>query len=88
MIGFSIRINRVGDPPTPLFTDNDAPFEEIGIVSTCILEKGTVGGQTTVTIGMEGADGKHYVAQTTKGLLEGLLAAIKGSEANWKENSQ
>lgn len=44
-----------------------------------ILEKGTVGGQTTISFVNTGEDGKHYIGQMTANQFEMLIGAFRGA---------
>ncbi len=81
----AIKINRVGDPPTPLFPDGE-PCEEAILHAACVLERGMASGEPSITFGITTRDGKHYIAQTSAALMETLRNVIEGARANWREN--
>lgn len=60
--------------------------KELRFEHAVILEAGMSSGKTSVSFGLTDMDGKYYIAQTSAAILEVLLAAIKGAEANWREH--
>ncbi len=56
---------------------------EIKDLSFGILEKGTVGGQTTLMVVLKDGD-QAYIGQCTGNQFEGLVSAFKGADFRFK----
>ena len=85
MLQLDIRVHRC-DQKEPAWPDqkNDG---ELHFRRCTIIEQGTSGGLTSIAFTMtDYTTGKQYVAQTTVGLLEMLMGAIRGAEGNWADN--
>lgn len=76
MVGVTIKIGAVGDPP--LFPD--PKVRRAMITGVGILEKGTQKGKTSISLVFEDLDGCRYSAQLAATLWEGISAALKGAK--------
>lgn len=72
-----IKIVSVEDKPMTFY--NGQPGEDAANVQIGIIEKGTVGGQTTLAICLETQDGRNILAEITGNQFEGLIGAFRGA---------
>jgi hypothetical protein len=80
----NIKVNRINDKE-PAWPDIQK-CTELSLERAAILEKGMASGKTSVTFALQDSSGNYFAAQTSVAILETLLGAIKGAEANWNEN--
>lgn len=87
MIGFTIHSMGKGDETPLQFTDKDA-IAEGRITDAVIMESGATSVTLKIIVELPEPAGRVIVlTQTSAALLEGLQAAIRGSEYRWKEES-
>lgn len=80
----SIKVNRVGDPPTPPDGTGIA-LKKATFTDAIILEAGTVEGNTTISFFLTTEDGYQIFAEMTKNILDGLHGAVTGADMRFKE---
>lgn len=62
-------------------------YEELEFKTMVILEKGTTGGQTSLSFRLDGADGKHYLAQMTGNIFDTATGAFRGADYRFKRKN-
>lgn len=81
-----IKVHRHNDPD-PIFGElAESTDGEMELHGAAILESGMRSGKTSVSFFVKDEKGKYHIVQTSAGIIEMLMGAIKGAEANWRDN--
>ena len=62
--------------------------EELELERAAVLEKGMVGGKTSVMLLAKDTEGGYYPIQTSAAIIDFLYHIIKGAEKRWEENPE
>ena len=80
MISYNVKIEIFDIPEEAPNYNIDGNFKS-AIMEKCIIVKnGTVNGNPSVDIQIKDKNGNNYVIMTTRAIIEGIAAALKGSK--------
>ena len=90
MIPLTIKVQSLKDAKAGIPILEGATIDQIEMVHPAnvvigIMEAGTEGGQTVLSVNMKCADGTYRCCQLTAALFEGLYVVFKGVQGRFKE---